>query len=253
MSETTRFCMVHGSWGSGKTWLGHTMPGPRIVMDTEGGWEDVPVETKLWDIMSGAPMPEVGDDTSVVVEVTSSDTVYEVLRVLEKGDHPFRSFVVDSLTESQKQTKTAVSPNEVYDPNAVFDHQSWGRLFNHGELMIRRMRDLTRPSSPKRMHGLVLMGSDIEAAPIRPLIQGGLRKHLAGFFRLEGYLFSTVGTVGEYEGKIIRVMNINSAHGAEAKCNLHKLNEEYKDAGNGYQILNPNMAELIAIANKENN
>jgi len=250
-TDKTRFMMVHGGWGVGKTWLVHSMPGHRIVFDTEGGFEDVQVPVVLWDPLN-EPIPEIKhENTSVVVDVTHLDQVKEGVRILKTGDHPFTSFGLDSFTESQKQLKTEVSDTEgEYDPNAVFDHQAWGRLLNNGELIVRDMRNLTRPSAARRMHGLVVMGSDMEAAPIRPLLQGAMRKHMAGFFRLEGYLYQTVGKEGgEFEGQVIRVMNINPAHAAEAKCNMHLVNEKYRDAGAGYQILNPNMADIIAVAN----
>jgi hypothetical protein len=223
--------MVHGGWGVGKTWLVHSMPGPRLILDTEGGWEDVEVPTLLWDPLS-EPLPTgIDEDTSVIVEVTDLPTMKEAIRVLKTGEHSFVSFGLDSLTESQKQLKTRVADlNNEYDPNAIFDQQAWGRLLNHGELIVRDLRDLTRAGATKRMHGLVVMGSDTEMVPIKPLLQGALRKSLAGFFRLEGYLFRAVNDGGED----IRVMNISPAQGAEAKSNLHLVNMFYKD--NNYQI-----------------
>lgn len=252
MTEKTRFMSAHGGWGSGKTWLLHTMPGPRLIFDTEGGFEDVEVPLKLWNPLE-EPCPDADDNESVVIDVTTLAQIKEGMRVLKTGDHPFLSFGMDSLTEGQKQLKTQVSNTKGldYDPDAVFDQQAWGRLLNNAELLIRDMRDLTRPTSKKRMHGMIVMGSDLESAPIRPLLQGALRKHMAGFVRLDGYLFNTIDTKGAFgpEGEIIRVMNINDAHGAVAKCNMHKVNEHYKNSGNGYQIVNPNMAEILAIAN----
>jgi hypothetical protein len=253
MTDTNRRIMVavHGWWGSGKTWFAHTAPGPRLVLDMEGGSEDVQTHQLFWDPLtntlttpsgSESGWAEVTDDTSVIVDIQKAATVQHVLTYLEEGDHPFNSVVFDSLTETQKQLKQAVaSPDDEYDPNAVFDMQAWGRLLNHGELVVRRLRDLTRKHAARRVNVVVVMGSDTEAIPVRPLLQGALRKSLAGFFDLEGYLYTAVN---KETGEEARIMQISPSSEAEAKCRLHLLKVKH-----GTHIINPDMREMLAVVN----
>ena len=162
--------------------------------------------------------------------------------MLERGAHPFNSVVFDSLTENQKQLKQKVAkPGAEYDPNAVFDQQAWGRLLNNGELTVRRLRDLTRKSAVRRMNVVVVMGSDTEATPVRPLLQGALRKSLAGFFDLKGYLYTALNNETKEEA---RIMQIAPSLEVEAKCRLHLLKAKH-----GTHIVNPDVREMLAVIN----
>lgn len=232
---------VHGWWGSGKTWLAHTAPGPRLDMNLEGGSEDVQVPIIHWNPLT-EPLPTgLTPDTSVVVDISEYSTVVHLLGLLESGNHPFESVILDSLTESQKQLKEAVArPGAAYDPNAVFDQQAWGRLLNNGELVIRRLRNLTRKGSKKRVNVVIIMGSDTEATPVKPLLQGALRKSLASFFDLEGYLFTALDDAKAE----VRVMQIVPTAEAEAKCRLHNIKVHY-----GSHIINPDVREMLAALN----
>ncbi len=241
---------VHGVWGGGKSWFAHTAPGPRLIMDTEGGSEDVAhrddghnVNLISWDPMAEDIPTDLKPEDSVVVDIQNADMIPHLIGYLTKGDHPFESVILDSLTENQKQLKTAVAvPGGVYDPNAVFDQQAWGRLLNNGEIMIRQLRDLTRKQAKKRINVVVVMGSDTETMPVKPLLQGALRKSLAGFFDLEGFLY--VGTDNETQEEV-RVLQISPNATAEAKCRLHLVKVAY-----GNNIINPDMMKIIDIVNQ---
>lgn len=233
---------VHGVWGGGKTWLAHTAPGPRLTIEMEGGSEDILSPIVPWDPRTEPIPTNLTDDTSVVVDIQDYSLVTHLLGMLESGDHPFNSVVLDSLTESQKALKTKVAkPGAEYDPNATFDQQAWGRLLNHGELVIRRLRDLTRPSARRRVNVVVVMGSDTESIPVKPLLQGALRKSLAGFFDLEGYLYVATNTETKEE---VRILQISPSDVAEAKCRLHKVKLQY-----GTHIINPNVRDILAVVN----
>lgn len=242
---------VHGWWGSGKTWFAHTAPGPRLVFDMEGGSEDVQVHRLYWLPKTNtlvdenddlAEWSDVTEDTSVIVHIEDFGLVTWLLNYLEAGNHPFNSVIFDSFTESQKQIKQKVAkPGDEYDPNAVFDMQAWGRLLNNGELVIRRLRDLTKRSANRRVNVIVVMGSDTESVPVRPLLQGALRKSLAGFFDLEGYLYTATNKETQ---EVARIMQTNPSAEAEAKCRLHRLNEAH-----GSHIINPDLREMLAVVN----
>ena len=243
MQDRKIMVATHGWWGSGKSWFANSAPGPRLVMDMEGGVEDIPQRQLHWDPVTQPEPPEdLTDDTSVIVDINDYNLVTHLLAYLERGQHPFESVIMDSLTENQKQLKQKVAkPGVEYDPNAVFDQQAWGRLLNNGELVIRRLRDLTRKSAAKRVNVVVVMGSDTEAIPVKPLLQGALRKSLAGFFDLEGYLYTAVNNDTKEEA---RIMQISPSADAEAKCRLHLLKVKH-----GTHIINPDMRDILATVN----
>lgn len=252
MTEPYRhaFFGIHGWWGAGKTWLAHTLPGPRLALDTEHGTIDIrdrtdrPVGRVIsWDPLT-APVPtDLGPDDTCYVNIRNLAKLNAVLLLLESGNHPFNSAVLDSGTEMQAMVKTQVAnPGKEYDPNAVFDQQAWGRLKNHGGLTFRRLRDLTvEGETPKPISVAIVLGSDNEAIPAAPLLEGGLRKQVAGWFDLFGYLFTHTHPETKEE---LRVLQIVTTPTAVAKCRLHSVKVKY-----GPFIENPDLSEILNTLN----
>jgi hypothetical protein len=243
---------IHGWGGAGKTWLAHTLPGPRIVLDAEMGAfdtkdrEDRVTNIILWDPLT-EPIPEglQPEDTVVVSIRKSLAKVRAVMTLLEDGNHPFESLIMDSFTEIQDLLKKVVaSPGEAYDPNATFDQQAWGRLKNNGGLMLREIRDMTWPDHSKPINAAIVMYSDDEAVPARPLVEGGIRKAMGGWFDMIGYLFTAELPETQEE---VRVLQISRNATAMAKCRLHKVKVAY-----GTHIENPDLAEILNTLNGGN-
>lgn len=247
-SERAIYVALHGWSGAGKTWLAHTLPGPRLVLDAENGsWdvearEDKDIEVLWWDPLTQPVPVDPGDDVSVVANIRDLNVLMVLMKLLRSGEHPFTSVILDSFTEMQAMLKTKVAdPGKDYDPNAIFDQQAWGRLKNHGGLILRDLRDLTWPDSKKRVHVAVVMGSDTENLPARPLLEGGVRKNLHSWFDMVGYLFTSYnGEIGEE----LRVLQIAKTQDAEAKCRLHNVKKTY-----GVFIERPDLAEVVRIVN----
>lgn len=226
--------ITHGSWGTGKSWLAATCPGPRLVLDIEGGQEDTPQEKHEWDLRK--PLPKLGNDVSVIVDITSWDTVEQAMSILESGDHPFESVVLDSISELQKVLKDRISNG----PDAVFDQQAWGRLLNNLEGLSRRLRDLTRKGAARRVNVVITAGTDDEKVKKKYLLQGGIRKNLSGLVDLVGYLSVEKGN----DGQQIHVLRIQPSELIEAKCRLHKLSVAHGDF-----IVEPDIKEMIKVVN----
>jgi AAA domain len=231
---------VHGWWGSGKSWLAASAPGPRLILDTEGGSFDTPGEHVVW--APRTPFPEgLTKDHSVVVDASSWEVVHHVMDILLEGNHPFESVIIDSLHELQEMVKQSVAvPGETYDPNAVFERQAWGRLKNNMGLLMRQLRDLTRTTARKRVNVVIVSGSDDEMIPAKPLLEGGARKIALGFFDVVGYL----RTANSQSGDEVRVLQISPSPSAVAKCRLHNLKLKY-----GNEIVNPDIRKILAVVN----
>ena len=241
---------IHGWGGAGKTWLAHTLPGPRLALETEMGAfdtadrEDREVRITLWDPLTEPVPTGLEAKDTVVVGIRDLTKIGAVMALLEGGQHPFESLILDSFTEMQDMLKRNVaSPGEQYNPNATFDMQAWGRLKNHGSMMLRDLRDLTWPDAIKPINVAVVMYSDDESVPAVPLLEGGIRKAMNGWFDLVGYLFTSVHPETKSE---IRVLQIARDNTAIAKCRLHSVKVAY-----GTHIEHPDLAEILKTLNKE--
>lgn len=234
--------LVHGWWGAGKSWFASTAPGPRLVLDTEGGFHDTPGDHVMWDPTQSLPTG-LDKDSSVIVDVTEWSQVESVRDVLRRGDHQFNSVIVDSLHELQNQLKRSVqNPGDLYDPNSVFDMQAWGRLLNNMGEFLRELRNLTRPGSPRRINVVLVSGTDDEMVPAKPMLEGGIRKVVAGFYDVVGYM--TVGQTPQKEEVRVLHTEANSLH--VAKCRLHNIKLKWSGA-----IPNPDFRKMLAVVNQE--
>lgn len=231
--------LVHGWWGSGKSWFSASAPGPRLVLDTEGGYYDTPGEHITWD--PSTPIPDgLTKDTSVIVDVQNWATM-EIVRDLLRGDHPFETVIIDSLHELQDQLKRAVAkPGEQYNPNATFEMQAWGRLLSNMALFLRELRDLARPSAASPINVVLVSGTDDEKVPHKPLLEGGVRKWIAGWYDVIGYMTEAK----DQNQNEVRVLQIAPGPLAVAKCRLHNLKQKY-----GTEIVNPDFRKMLAVVN----
>ena len=240
MSDYRRISVfIHGWWGSGKSWLAVTAPGPRLVLDTEGGSRDTPTNHIQWDGRSD--LPDLDKDDSVIVDIESYAQVESIMHYLRKGQHPFESLIIDSMHELQDMLKQQVAdPGEAYDPNAVFERQAWGRLKNNMGLLMRQTRDLTRVKSNKQINVVIVSGTDDEMVPAKPMLEGGARKIVLSFYDVVGYLRTAPAQGGEE----VRVLQITPSPTATAKCRLHNLKVKH-----GTEIVNPDIRKMIQVVN----
>lgn len=181
MEDRSLILVVHGEAGTGKSRLGHTAPAPRLVLDAENGSRFVPVSKVAWD-PNREPPPAPGEWESCVVKVRDFATVKRAYEWLERGDHPFRSVVLDSITEIQKRCRDAIGGE------SALTERQWGDLLVQMERLVRDFRDLTmNPKLP--IEALVVLAlSDEKKGKVRPLIQGSLGMSLPGFVDTIGYL-----------------------------------------------------------------
>jgi len=248
--------LIHGQWGSGKSWLAASAPGPRLYLDTEGGVYDTPGVKAIWDPnkpldstgltdpLTNKPFTAAVDkDTTVVVDVINWEVLEDARSVLRSGDHPFESVIIDSLHELQDQLKQAVAePGEQYNPNATFEQRAWGRLLNNMAMFLRELRDLTRPGSVRKLNVILVAGSDDEIVPHKPMLEGRARKIVTGFYDVVGYLSEQVATNGD----AVRVLQISPTPDVVAKCRLHNLRVKH-----GTQVINPDIQKMIVTVNSK--
>lgn len=174
--------LLYGESKTGKTSLAETAPGPRLILDAEGGTDWLATRTVSWDPASGEKIPtDIDDDTSVVVHVTSWEVLERITRGLKRGKHPFRSVILDSITELQKQAKRAIT-------DTGMKLQDWGTLYDRMDPVLGEVRDLTKePGSPVECVVLVALAATKDDLII-PDIQGSMARSLRGKMDTIGYL-----------------------------------------------------------------
>jgi hypothetical protein len=187
--QSTLTALIHGESGVGKSDLADTIPGPRLILDAEGGSEYTPSWPKqVWNPNFPPPgMPgcephlqQCAETVRVIVQEWS--TWEKVHYWLVAGKHPFCSIVLDSLTEIQKRCRDAVRGPE------QMQLQHWGELLILMETAIRQLRDLAKSPYNPLMNVIILALTGTKNDRGRPLAQGALQDTLPGFVDLVGYM-----------------------------------------------------------------
>lgn len=244
--EETLCALIHGEPGVGKSWLLQTTPGPRLVLDAEGGsrrpkrmgpdGKAIRVPFVKWDPTKDAP-PELDDWETCLVQTRDFNTVRRAYEWLNSGQHPFRSVGLDSLTEIQKRCKDALAGGET--PS----ERQWGDLLIQMEQLVRQFRDLVfHPTNPLDCVVFLALSVSKMGAKYKPAVQGALGVSLPGYVDLEGCLTVSANDDGVPE----RYMLITPHAEFEAKDRTHYLTEHY-----GPYITNPDVEAMLGVLNAE--
>lgn len=223
--------VIHGESGSGKSWLADTAPAPRLILDSEGGVKWTPSKKVYWNPMKGEPIPKT--EETCVVTVKDFATLGTVYNKLASGDHPFRSVVLDSLTEIQKRCLDGIAGTD------AAKMQDWGELLRKMEGLVRAFRDLTL-NNGKSLHNVTFVcGSQMKDGTVRPHVQGQLGLTLPYFLDVVGYLH--VGMTED--GQVGRKLLVTPVNGFTAKDRTGRL---------GFEVINPSITEMLGRLQEEN-
>lgn len=223
--------VIHGESGVGKTWLASTAPGPRLVIDAEGGTTWTPGKKVYWDVTKGTPPPAT--EETCIATVKNFQALGMLLQWLQSGKHPFRSVVVDSLTEVQKRCLDNITGVEAADQRA------WGEVLRKMEGLVRAFRDLTIPNGVPTLDTVVFVaGSQVKDGITRPHLQGQLGNTLPYFVDAVGYLYLQQNE----DGDIIRKLLLQPVGGFSAKDRTGKF---------GTVINNPDVANMLGVLREE--
>jgi hypothetical protein len=242
VSDLKVYLHVHGVFGSGKTAFGLTGPAPRLVADVEGASFKSKyggIKT-LWD-----DWHKSGEDDAdtVVYPVKEEDDLKWIIDYLKKGDHPFETFTVDSLTLYQTKLKRELQqPNQQFDPDAEFTFHAWNRVLNHMLMQCEDLLSLVEPNALKPINVCLISATDREAHYMRPLLEGQIRKRLPGLVDIHGYLKAQ----RDKEGEPHALLYFEPSDLIDAKCRLWQIAQEFPK---GY-IIDPTIKQIIEIINR---
>lgn len=219
MTETLA-AVIHGESGAGKSYFAGTAPGPRLVLDAEGGSRFIKQNRRkvTWNPLTEEPPKADGSWDACFVNVLSWKQLYAAYQWLASGKHDFNSVVLDSLTEVQKRLVDDIAGVE--QPTL----QDWGTIGRNLEDMIRKFRDLTfHETNP--INVIMLCLSHLRDNETRPFLKGQIELTLPAFVDVVGYLYTEVSTT---EGnKIDRKMLIEPVNNIIAKDRTGALVEKY--------------------------
>lgn len=229
--------VIYGPAGIGKSRLAETAPGPRLILDCESGAEFLKKPQIEWEnVYQPIPTEGLTDDTSVVLWVDNWQTLVAARDILLSGNHPFRSVIIDTLTDLQGKLKDNLS-------QSASGYDLWGRLLDELEVVLKQLRDLTKHRTNPLWSVTITAHADTKDGLIRPMLQGQMTKKLAGLYDLVGYYRPAFDPIS---GMNSRELVIAPYPGIEAKDRTDTLTQTY-----GPVVKNPNLTDFIQVLNAE--
>ena len=184
MTNRAMSILVHADTKVGKSTFGATAPKPMLLLDAEAAYRFLPGNKVFWDPMKDAPPQHDGSWEICVVIVREYTTMVRAFEWLNSGQHPFRSVVVDSISEIQKRLKDSLRTLD-----EQMDQRKWGQVLDHMEWLVRGLRDLTEhPTHPIEAIILTSMTTQRDGK-WRPYVQGQLAVTMPYFLDVIGYMF----------------------------------------------------------------
>lgn len=182
--------LVHANSKVGKSWLADTAPGPRLILDAEGGTKWTKSHKIKWD-PKGPPPTGLSATDSVVVRVLSFQDLMLAKAWLESGNHEFKSVIVDSVTEAQYKCQLAIA-----GANAM-EMQDWGKLLRDMLTVCTSFRDLPdHPTNPLECVVFITGSLTTKEGAVIPDLQGQLQRKLPYIVDVIGYLFTQTDSAG---------------------------------------------------------
>ncbi len=226
--------IAFGPSKAGKSTLGDTTPAPRLVLDAEMGSRFTPSKKKRWDPTREAPPQPDGTWETAIVPVHAYSTVLKAYEWLNSGKHPFRSVVLDSISEIQQRlADSLVGTNPL-------QLQDWGTMLRQASDLVRKFRDLTtHPVNPLDAVLFIAMANQRQNGAWYPYVQGQLKTTLPYMVDILAYLTP----VTTEDGKVVRRLLVGPTQGVETG--------ERVGGRLGHYIDNPNMADMLRMIRGE--
>lgn len=240
--------LLHGDFGTGKTMAAGGLPGPALVFDCEGGFNDVPgIRRVEWNPVTQPPpkFTEEDDDLFVMIRAKDWQTLNAGLGYLRSREVKPETVIFDSATEMQRILKDKLTASGT----TGFDF--WDQVLSSMLKAFRELRDrVDDPINPINL--CVVCSSDFEAVKTGdakvtkavPLLQGALRKQIAGLFDVFGFM-----TISEDDGK--NWMYLRPGRTYAAKCRLHVVNLAYPQGAMQATLDPPTLMTILKLINSD--
>lgn len=225
--------LIFGPFKLGKSTLASTAPGPVLVIDFEMGSRFTAHRHTVWDIRKDASPPAADGTWDVCsVYISRMADVDTIITWLNSGRHPFRTVIVDSVTNWQMSMI-----DELYGDKQL-EQREWGTIFRTFRSKIMKLKALkTNPVQPIEALILIAMARTPEKGKMGPLLQGQIRDVLPYMVNVVGAL-DMVYSGGKQARRLFLAPNASYDTGSHVGDAL------------GAYIDDPNITEIIGRVNK---
>lgn len=190
MAEESLSILAYGPAGGGKTTLGLTGPKPLLLLDAETASRFIPKSRKVvWDPMKNSPPVFDGTWEICVVKIKSWAVAQKTLEYIRSDNHPFRTVMIDSISEIQIKAKEQIKGNK------AFQLQDWGMLSQNMGAFLRELRDISASDTSKiEMTYLISTAKDYvqgENQPRvwKPFLEGATAQIVPYLFDMTAYIY----------------------------------------------------------------
>jgi hypothetical protein len=187
--------VIYGHSKRGKSFLGDSTPPPRCVLDAEAGSRFTPSKKIVWNPANPPPEPHESW-TTALVPVHDFRDVQNAYQWLNSGRHPFRSVVLDSISEIQQRIVDSIAGTN------PLKQQDWGTLLRTSSDIVRKFRDLVT-NKVKPLDAVVYLAMTKQRAGDGvwiPYVQGSLATVLPYYSDVVAFL----DMVPQEDGTMIR-------------------------------------------------
>ncbi len=178
--------LIHSDPGIGKTFLAGTAADdpdlvPVLFIDTEGG--SLTIRNKM--------KKGVLD----VVRVTSYADMVKLITWLRRGTHPYKTLIIDSLTEMQKIIMADImrqgAIKDGKDPD-IPEMRDWGKNSERVRKIVRAFRDLPNVHVVFTTLSVDIKDDRTGLVTTKPALPGQLRNEVPGYIDVVGWLHVVV-------------------------------------------------------------
>lgn len=231
MSDRAISILVHGLAGSGKTTLGTTAPRPLLVLDSEMAARFIRGKKIKWNPLTEVPPTYDGTWDICVVTIDDFNKAQRAYEYLKAGNHPFKSVLVDSISELQAKAVELIKGRQ------QLQMQDWGKLLSMMAFYCRDIRDLTETDDQIQAVVVTATSKDYDGI-IKPYLQGQIASQVPYWMDITAYMYVTQEADENGEVRDVRNLLIGNHPNYEAKSRVPDLPPV---------ISNPNVAEMLNV------
>lgn len=195
MSDRGMSVLLYGPAKVGKSTCSVTGPLPMLFMDAENASrflrkpDGTLFKKKTWNPLVEGPPENDGTWEICVVKVTDWKIALKAYEYLKTNNHPFRSLVIDSITEIQDKLK-----KQVLNGKSQLQMQDWGKMLQSMSDFLRQIRDLTMDdASPLELIVLIAMAREVKnpngTTEMRPHMEGQVAQLIPFLYDMTSYIY----------------------------------------------------------------
>lgn len=201
MADRAVSILVHAPSKTGKTTFSTTGPKPLLFLDVEKAARFIRAKKIKWNPLTEAPPIADGSWEICVVNVDDWKKAEKAYEWLKSRQHPFRSVVLDSISELQDKARQDIKGRQ------QFQTQDWGKLLSRMADFCRDLRDLTGDDD-NTIEAVIITAMTRETDGIyKPHLQGQVSAQIPYWFDITAYMYVTPVT-DTVSGEIVDVRNL---------------------------------------------